>query len=87
MINYLIQQINSMEQTVTTNRRQMADLQERDRDNFLRAKQDLTSNVETSQLTLNDLTLKLKNMEEFQLRTEITKNELKNQLKQSEENN
>jgi hypothetical protein len=87
MINYLIQQINSMEQTVTTNRRQMADLQERDRDNFLRAKQDLTSNVETSQLTLNDLTLKLKNMEEFQQRTEITKNELKNQLKQSEENN
>ena len=48
MINYLIQQINSMENNLTNNRKQLSDLQERDRDNFLRAKHELTSKTENS---------------------------------------
>jgi uncharacterized coiled-coil protein SlyX len=52
MINYLIQQFGSMESSVQNNRRQLSDLQERDRENFLKTKNDLVAKSETSQLQL-----------------------------------
>lgn len=87
MINYLLQQFGSVESSVQNNRRQMSDLQERDREQFLKTKNDLVGRVEISNQQLSDLIQKVNYLSETSDRSETTKNELRTQLTKAEESN
>ena len=54
-INYLLQQLNSMEQAVQSSQRKAFDLQERDRDNLLKVKNDLRNTGDTQSTILADM--------------------------------
>jgi hypothetical protein len=87
MINYLIQQLSSFEQTINNSNRRVSDLQERDRDSLIKVKNDLKYQNELSIRDLNDVLTRLKVLEDSTKNDDSLRSELRAKLKLAEEQN
>ena len=76
-----------MEQAVQSSQRKAFDLQERDRDNLLKVKNDLRNTGDSQSTVLADVQTKIANIEGQIQREEQIRNELRDKLRVSEEAN
>ena len=76
-----------MEQAVQSSQRKAFDLQERDRENLLKVKNDLRNTGDSQSTVLADVQTKIANIEGQIQREEQIRNELRDKLRVSEEAN
>ena len=87
MINYLLSQIQNMEQSVLNGQRKASDLQDREREDFMKRQQDLRMQNEDAKTTLGEVQAQVAALRGDVERGEAVKNELREKLRTAEEHN
>lgn len=87
MINYLIQQLGSLENGISGSHRLSQNLQEKDRDAVLRLQNEYRNNTDQLQATISDLGHRLNNLQSQLQADNAVREELRAKLRNTEDQN
>ena len=87
MINYMLQQISSMETNTVNQYKRATELTEKERDDAMQRMNDMKLATDNFAVQINDLTTKVMNLNAEQQRAEVTRQQLSDKLRLSEEQN